>query len=140
MVAATKCYLHIPHKYWAKSPDEQGNYLTIERWVRDVFRRFRVSPLPLLHIPHKQWSSLQELENYLAIERWANRVLAIPYVTTITFSTENLTRYDLVIPYKSWAIVDDQKYGRLELENYLEIERWARRVVRQCFPHGCGCG
>ncbi len=99
--------LHIPHKEWANDVTdmERQNYYAIERWSYYVHLDPTVDFD--LFIPHKDWSSPEELENYLEIERWANEPV-------------NGFRYpDLLIPHKEWA-------SPFERENYYAIERWVR--------------
>lgn len=131
----TKCHLHVPHKLWADDQREQENYLAIERWCRDYLRRYIVHhstrETPLL-FPYKDWyETEEEAHNYQIMEQWV--YLAVP--ASLGTAKVGFNRYDLHIPHKEWAL-DQGERGVLEMENYLEIERWAFRFLRVCLPTG----
>lgn len=108
----------------------------MERWCRDYLRRYRshhsTRDTPLL-IPHKDWADAdEERANYSTIETWV--YLQVP--ASLGQSKQGLSRYDLLIPHKDWALRAGKPDGHLEQENYLAIERWARRFIRICLPTG----
>lgn len=137
MAQVTKCHLHVPHKLWADSIDEQRNYLAIERWCRDYLRRYSARhstrSTPLL-FPYKEWFDADPLErrNYSAMETWV--YLQVP--ASLGQVKTKFSRYDLFIPHKDWAIRANLPNGDLEQENYLAIERWAFKFLRSCLPVG----
>lgn len=132
----TPCYLHVPHKTWANDPGENENYLAIERWCRDYLRRFDTNTstraTPLL-IPNKSWADSREAENYYTIERWVYQ--QVPSSLGKSFQGQGFTSSDLHIPNKDWAIKAGKPGGQLEAENYIAIERWAWKFIRDCL--GC---
>lgn len=126
------CVAHIPHKEWA-TDEERINYLTIERWSREVHDDPRVGvDGKHLHIPYKGWAADQtELENYLAIERWATH-FQVDCLGQL-WSPTAFTACDLHVPNKRWAYGYGNPQPHYEENNYTYLEQWSRRF-KDCFP------